>query len=84
MTPVMYKIEVEGKPFLGQVKKFAVSRDCMLAAMVTDSNQILVYRIIDNDSMNNYVFINDKKFNKECRVFKHLEQYKNVIDLFIF
>ena len=44
-TPVMYKIEVEGKPYLDPVKKFAVSNDCMLAALVTNNNQILVYRV---------------------------------------
>jgi hypothetical protein len=29
-------------------------------------------------------FINERKFTKECRVFKHPEIYKDVIDLFIF
>jgi len=41
----MYRIEVEGKPYLEPVKKFAVSNDCMLAALVTNNNQILVYRV---------------------------------------
>jgi len=31
----MYKIEVDGKPYLDPVKKFAVSHDCVLAALVT-------------------------------------------------
>jgi len=35
MTPIMYKIELEGKPYLDPVKKFAVSHDCVLAALVT-------------------------------------------------
>ena len=30
------------------------------------------------------VFINERKFAKDCRVFKHPEIYKDVIDLFIF
>jgi hypothetical protein len=38
MTPMMYKIEVEGKPYLDPVKKFAVSSDCMLAALVMHNN----------------------------------------------
>ena len=84
MTPTMFKIEKDGKPFLGQVKKFSVSRDCMLAALVTDNNEILVYRVIDNDNMNFYDFMSEKKFAKECKVFSHSNTYKDVIDLFIF
>jgi hypothetical protein len=34
----MYKIEIEGKPYLDPVKKFAVSKDCVLAALVTNNN----------------------------------------------
>jgi|DEB0MinimDraft_12_1074336.scaffolds.fasta_scaffold18582_3 hypothetical protein len=30
------------------------------------------------------MFMNDKKFAKECRVFKHPQIYKDVIDVFIF
>ena len=30
------------------------------------------------------MFINERKFAKDCRVFKHPEIYKDVIDLFIF
>jgi hypothetical protein len=84
MVPVMYKIEVDGKPLLDQILRVAVSRDCMLAAIVTAKNEIYLYRLIDNDQMNNYVFINEKKFAKECRVLKIPDQYKEVIDLFIF
>ena len=35
-TPTMYKIEIEGKPYLDPVKKFAVSSDMVLAALVTN------------------------------------------------
>ena len=45
MTPMMYKIEIEGKPYLDPVKKFAVSNDCVLAALVKHDNQILIYRV---------------------------------------
>ena len=45
MTPIMYKIEIEGKPYLDPVKKFAVSNDCVLAALVKHDNQILIYRV---------------------------------------
>lgn len=45
MTPLMYKIEIEGKPYLDPVKKFAVSNDCVLAALVKHDNQILIYRV---------------------------------------
>ena len=45
MTPLMYRIEVDGKPYLDPVKKFAVSSDCMLAALVMHNNQILIYRV---------------------------------------
>ena len=38
MTPVMYRIEVGGVPYTEPVKKFAVSRDGVLAALVTSSN----------------------------------------------
>ena len=30
------------------------------------------------------MFMPERKFTKECRVFKHPEMYKDVIDLFIF
>lgn len=36
MTPIMYKIEIDGKPYLDPIKKFAVSHDCVLAALVTN------------------------------------------------
>lgn len=45
MTPVMYRIEFENKPYLDPVKKFSVSRDGMLAALVTQNNQIIVYKV---------------------------------------
>lgn len=45
MTPNMYKIEFEGKPYLDAVKKFSVSGDCMIAALVTANNQILIYKV---------------------------------------
>ena len=38
MTPNMYKIEFENKPYLDPVKKFSVSGDCMIAALVTENN----------------------------------------------
>ena len=43
MMPHMYKIEVDGKPYLDPIKKFAVSRDCVLAALVLHNNNILIY-----------------------------------------
>ena len=45
MTPVMYRIEFENKPYLDPVKKFSVSRDGMLAALVTQNNQIIMYKV---------------------------------------
>ena len=45
MTPIMYRIEIGGKPYLEPVKKFAVSRDLRIAALVTNNNQILVYNV---------------------------------------
>lgn len=41
----MYRIELGAKPYLEPVKKFAVSRDLRIAALVTNSNQILVYNV---------------------------------------
>ena len=41
----MYRIELGTKPYLEPVKKFAVSRDLRIAALVTNSNQILVYNV---------------------------------------
>jgi hypothetical protein len=38
MTPTMYRIEFGGKPYLDPVKKFAVSRDCRIAALVMKNN----------------------------------------------
>jgi hypothetical protein len=45
MTPLMYRIELGAKPYLEPVKKFAVSRDLRITALVTNSNQILVYNV---------------------------------------
>lgn len=45
MTPQMFKIEVDGKPYLDPVKKFAVSKDLFLCALVTSNNQIIVSRV---------------------------------------
>lgn len=56
-TPNMFKIEMDGKPYLEPIKKFAVSRDCGLAALVCHDNQILIYRIIDQDSDGNPVVL---------------------------
>jgi hypothetical protein len=38
MTPAMFKIEIEGKPYMDPVKKFTVSKDCVMAALVTNQN----------------------------------------------
>ena len=45
MTPIMYKIELEGKPYLDPIKKFTVSKDCVFACLVTGQNQILICRV---------------------------------------
>ena len=37
-TPVMYTIKIDDKHYLDQVKKFAVSSDGMLAALVMHTN----------------------------------------------
>jgi hypothetical protein len=34
----MYRIEIDGKPYLQPVKKFAVSKDLYMAALVTNTN----------------------------------------------
>ncbi len=47
MAPAMYKIEVDGKPYLDPIKKFAVSRDCVFAALVLNNNNILIYQLIE-------------------------------------
>lgn len=43
----MYRIEVEGSAYLKPVKKFSVSHDCMLAALVMENNQILTFKVSD-------------------------------------
>jgi len=43
----MFSIEVNNKPYLDPVKKFAVSKDCVMAAIVLNDNQIVVYKIMD-------------------------------------
>jgi len=45
MTPLMYKIELGSKPYLEPVKKFAMRRDLRIAALETNSNQLLVYNV---------------------------------------
>lgn len=44
-TPMMFKIEVNGEPYLDRVLKFAMSRDMAMAALVTSKNQILIYKV---------------------------------------
>lgn len=83
MTPIMYRIEYDGKPYLDPVKKFSVSRDCMMAALVMHNNQILTYRLFEQDGHGNHSFVTEKKFQQYQRIFKHSEVYKEVIDLFI-
>ncbi len=41
----MYRIEVEGSAYLKPVKKFSVSHDCMIAALVMENNQILTFKV---------------------------------------
>jgi hypothetical protein len=55
MTPLMYRIELGAKPYLEPVKKFAVSRDLRIAALVTNSNQILVYNVSSILISQNYI-----------------------------
>ena len=43
-TPVMYRIMIDDKPYLEQLKKFSVSGDGMLAALVMHTNQIIIYK----------------------------------------
>jgi hypothetical protein len=38
----------------------------------------------DTNNSNNWQFVSEKKFIKDEKRFKHIEQYKDVIDLFIF
>jgi len=51
MTPIMYKIEVDGKPYMDPVKKFTVSKDCVFAGLVTSSNTILICRVSISSSI---------------------------------
>ena len=41
----MYKIMIDDKPYLEQLKKFSVSGDGMLAALVMHTNQIIIYKV---------------------------------------
>ncbi len=84
MVPYMYKIEYEGKNYLDQVKKFAVSKDCMITALVMHNNKIMIHKLFDYDQSNVIMFTSDKKFSKECKIFeKHPETHKDIIDIFI-
>lgn len=84
LTPVMFKIEVNGIPYVKGVKKFSVSKDLMWAALVTQDNSILVYKLLDRDNNQGFKFMPENRFRNETRPFTHLAQFKDVIDLFIF
>ena len=43
--PKMYKILIDGKPYLGNVKKFEFSKDLAFAALVTQDNRVIVYSL---------------------------------------
>lgn len=83
-APISYRIQIDGKDYLGQLQKFAVSRDLVLAALVTHDSKIYVYKVLETNSERQCLFSPQAKFNKEAREFKLPEAYKKVIDLFIF
>ena len=56
----------------------------MIAALVMHNNQILMYKIFDQDGHGKHNFVTERKFQQHQRIFKHSETYKDVIDLFIF
>lgn len=64
MTPIMYRIEIGGKPYLEPVKKFAVSRDLRIAALVTNNNQILVYNLFEQDGQHHVKFVSEQTFKQ--------------------
>lgn len=41
-------------------------------------------QLTDVDAQGKFSFINERKFAKECKVFKHPTTFKDVIDIFIF
>ena len=41
-------------------------------------------QLFDYDTQHQVTFIPERRFSKECRIFKHPDTYKDVIDLFIF
>lgn len=61
----MYRIEVEGSAYLKPVKKFSVSHDCMIAALVMENNQILTFKV-------SYFYF----FNNFCRSLKVITMVK--------
>mmetsp|Transcript_17398 Transcript_17398/g.29275 ORF Transcript_17398/g.29275 Transcript_17398/m.29275 type:complete len:223 (+) Transcript_17398:519-1187(+) len=84
----MYRIDVEGPQEAKEgpradpvIKKFGVSKDCVLGALILENNQIYVYRIYDHETRR---FISEKKFTQSQSVFQHSGAHKDVIDLFIF
>ena len=49
-APVSYRIQVDGKDYLGQLQKFAVSKDLVLCALVTHDAKVYVYKILEKNS----------------------------------
>lgn len=83
-APVSYRIQVDGKDYLGQLQKFAVSKDLVLCALVTHDSKVYVYKVLEKNSEGSVLFAPQAKFNKEAREFKLPDAYSKVIDLFIF
>jgi hypothetical protein len=83
-APISYRIQVDGKDYLGQLQKFAVSKDLVLCALISHDSKVYVYKVLEKNSEGSVNFSPQAKFNKEAREFKLPEAYSKVIDLFIF
>jgi len=59
----MYRIEVEGSAYLKPVKKFSVSHDCMIAALVMENNQILTFKVSNLNFLKYYFQIFESDYN---------------------
>ena len=74
----MRQVFFNKKPYDKEIKKFQVSRDLVMAALVIETNQILIFNVLDQHSGE---FFSQQDFHKD-KVLKHGDSSKEILDLF--
>ena len=74
----MFRVFFNKKPYDKEIKKFQVSKDLVMAALVIESNHILIFNILDQHSGN---FFSQSDFHRD-KILKHQDMTKEILDMF--